>query len=287
MIDMVFAVEDTVKWHTENLKLNFKDYSFIGYGGPKIVSHIQRTGAKIYYNTLLEYNGIKYKYGVIDYKDLIDDLKNWKSLYVSGRMQKPVLELPNGSDIASKEIKEINCKFNLNHAVGSAILMLPSNFTEYDLYHKICSISYLGDIRMKGGENPNKIHNLIVNNFESFRKIYLPIIDDQFYGKVSIDRSDEKQYLFQSSKLSSDIFDISLRLPFELRSQLIGTLRQNMRTPQDEPKLIEVISNDVENEIRKIVSSSSTFQSFKGIITAGLVKSIRYVAQKLNSSKKK
>lgn len=34
------------------------------------------------------------KYGVIAVEDLVHDLRTWSTLYVSGRMQKPVRTLP-------------------------------------------------------------------------------------------------------------------------------------------------------------------------------------------------
>eukprot|EP01133_Synstelium_polycarpum_P020514 gene20514-24623_t len=84
---------------------------------------------------------------------------------------KPVLSLPGLDGGVVSEIANVNNKQNLCHAMSCALLMLPDTFTEYDLYHKICSISYMGDIRMKGGENPNKIHNIVVNNILSLRAI--------------------------------------------------------------------------------------------------------------------
>lgn len=44
----------------------------------------------LYYFTYLEHNGLLYKFGLIDEAAFADDLNNWTSLAVAGRLQKPV-----------------------------------------------------------------------------------------------------------------------------------------------------------------------------------------------------
>lgn len=90
MLDFVFAVDDSVTWHMMNLLKNKSHYSFLKVFGPKQISNIQSYGAGIYYNTLVPCNGRMIKYGVISTDALIDDLLHWKTLYVAGRLQKPV-----------------------------------------------------------------------------------------------------------------------------------------------------------------------------------------------------
>ncbi|KAG4399238.1 hypothetical protein AAZX31_08G191400 [Glycine max] len=45
---------------------------------------------------------------------------------------------------------------NSRAAVSAALLLLPSEFTEVDLYAKVCSLSYTGDIRTLFAEDKNK-----------------------------------------------------------------------------------------------------------------------------------
>ncbi|KAG5025929.1 hypothetical protein JHK86_021843 [Glycine max] len=45
---------------------------------------------------------------------------------------------------------------NSRAAVSAARLLLPSEFTEVDLYAKVCSLSYTGDIRTLFAEDKNK-----------------------------------------------------------------------------------------------------------------------------------
>ena len=63
------------------------------------------------------------KYGVIGTQLLYDDLQCWDSLYIAGRMQKPVLML---KDYAKLPLARKN---NLDAAFTMALLLLPENFS--------------------------------------------------------------------------------------------------------------------------------------------------------------
>jgi hypothetical protein len=47
---------------------------------------------------------------------------------------------------------------NLEHAVRTSLLLLPSTFKAVDMYKTIASLSYIGDPRMIVGENPKKVY---------------------------------------------------------------------------------------------------------------------------------
>ena len=63
------------------------------------------------------------KYGVIGTQLLYDDLQFWDSLYIAGRMQKPVLML---KDYAKLPLARKN---NLDAAFTMALLLLPQRFS--------------------------------------------------------------------------------------------------------------------------------------------------------------
>ena len=63
------------------------------------------------------------KYGVIGTQLLYDDLQHWDSLYIAGRMQKPVLML---KDYAKLPMARKN---NLDAAFTMALLLLPDSFS--------------------------------------------------------------------------------------------------------------------------------------------------------------
>uniref|UniRef100_A0A4W5QMY5 Phosphatidate cytidylyltransferase, mitochondrial n=1 Tax=Hucho hucho TaxID=62062 RepID=A0A4W5QMY5_9TELE len=95
MLDFVFAVDDPVTWHTMNLMQNRKHYSVLKFLGPRKISRIQdEHGAGVYYNTLVPVDGRIIKYGVISTDSLIDDLLHWKTMYIAGRLHKPVCVNP-------------------------------------------------------------------------------------------------------------------------------------------------------------------------------------------------
>lgn len=56
------------------------------------------------------------------------------------------------------------------------MLLLPSEFSETQLYETISSLSYSGDPRMKVGENPDKVSNLVRPSLPYFRDLYRPFL---------------------------------------------------------------------------------------------------------------
>ncbi|NXP69102.1 TAM41 protein, partial [Chloropsis cyanopogon] len=199
MLDFVFAVDDVVTWHMMNLLKNRSHYSFLKFFGPKKISTIQRYGAGIYYNTLVPCNGRVIKYGVISTDALIEDLFHWKTLYVAGRLQKPVKIL------AQNENSKLQAALvsNLKSAVTAAFLMLPESFSEEDLYMQIAGLSYSGDFRMIIGEDKCKVQNIVKPNVSHFQKLYSTILQDcpqvvykHHLGRLeaSIDKSPEGQF---------------------------------------------------------------------------------------------
>lgn len=69
------------------------------------------------------------KYGLISLHALMDDLLNWRTLYVSGRMHKPVRILACSHEVVLAAARE-----NLRHALRAALLLLPERFSAEQLY---------------------------------------------------------------------------------------------------------------------------------------------------------
>lgn len=100
----------------------------------------------------------QFKYGVISTADLLTDLRCWNTLYASGRLHKPVSRerrrvciLDSHRSLKVKIFKpaefqalEDALKQNLHSAAVAALLMLPQQFTEFDLYTQIAGLSYTG-----------------------------------------------------------------------------------------------------------------------------------------------
>ena len=92
MTDFIFAVHDTEQWHKENLALHPMHYSTMArLMGPAAIKGCQEEwGARLYFNTLVPWGKGMIKYGVINRRDLLKDLREWETLYVAGRLHKPV-----------------------------------------------------------------------------------------------------------------------------------------------------------------------------------------------------
>jgi translocator assembly and maintenance protein 41 len=197
MLDLIFAVADPLAWHTANLARNPSHYSLIARAlGARGVCALQERAAHIYYNATWP----RLKYGVISLRRLHDDLTQWDTLYVAGRMHKPVRclharlaaapHLPastasapsdnglGGDDrFASVAHVVAVARSNLRAAFGAALLTLPAAFTDRELFAAIAALSYAGDVRFRLGlENPNKVANLVAPHMAAFRALYYPFI---------------------------------------------------------------------------------------------------------------
>lgn len=178
IIDFVFGVSHTQHWHSLNLQQNPHHYSGLRHMpfSSGLVSWMQDGwGAGLYYNPYITVNGIMIKYGVVHLDTLAKDLTDWNTLYLAGRLQKPVKILRDDPRI------RLSNQVNLISALRTALLMLPEQFTEKQLYERITSLSYLGDPRMHSmiaSEAPNKVSNIVGAQLPGFRQLYVPLIEN-------------------------------------------------------------------------------------------------------------
>ncbi|PRD29670.1 UNVERIFIED_CONTAM: tamm41 [Trichonephila clavipes] len=153
MIDFIFCVDDPLAWHQANVQANNKHYSMLKYAGADFIKYVQEHfGAKMYFNSLVEVENRMIKYGIISTTHLIEDLLDWQTLYISGRLHKPVNIL---TKVENTDVQQALLT-NLQSALHASLLCLPENFTEEELYLKIADLSYAGDFRMYFGEDKQK-----------------------------------------------------------------------------------------------------------------------------------
>nr|XP_020461654.1 phosphatidate cytidylyltransferase, mitochondrial isoform X2 [Monopterus albus] len=278
MLDFVFAVDDPVTWHTMNLLQNRKHYSILKLLGPTMISSIQNEyGAAAYYNTLVPMDGRLIKYGVISTESLIDDLMHWKTMYIAGRLHKPVKML-----VQSENGKlQSALVANLKSAVMASFLMLPESFTEDELFLQIAGLSYAGDFRMLFGEEKSKVANIVKDNIQHFRTLYSNILQDcpqvvykPQQGKLEVDKSPEGQFIQL------------MALPRTLQQRITRLVDPPGKNRDVEEILLQVAQDPdcgtvIQQGVSSIVKSSSITQSVKGIATAGLWKTILYSSKKL------
>jgi len=319
MIDFIFGVTFTQHWHSLNLHQHRDHYSFLGSLGSGAVSAVQdRWGAGVYFNPYVVINGILVKYGVVNLDTLERDLREWDTLYLAGRLQKPVKILRDDARI------RLANQINLLSALRTALLLLPPTFTERELYNTIAGISYLGDPRMAfPTENPQKVANIVGNNLPHFRRLYAPLVetlpnvefDDpgcRTEGWMSMDND-------ANLRLRQDMDPVKRgnmvrRLPKAFRSRLYFQYQKKFAIPQDEfDKMLaesraedttqfrkrqggsferriaqdepEQLRAHVRQVIKQTVGWPSTTQSLKSALTAGIPRMVRYLREKFEKSR--
>ncbi|CDW60054.1 Mitochondrial translocator assembly [Trichuris trichiura] len=280
MLDFVIAVDNPEDWHAENMKKNRRHYSFLRFFGARRVATFQTAiPAKLYCNTMVPVDGRLIKYSVIKTSDCISDLQDWESMYVSGRMHKPVRFIVSPQTSKLKQA----CNMNLESACYAALLLLPERFTEEELYEKISSLSYIGDPRMWLAEDRFKIRNIVKANVDSFSKLYSPVL------KVATEHTG---LVVQGSSFEQSLNAIHLHhllalLPKNVLWKLERWMNRNLTSPRDMEEVIYALSRDlnsselVEKAIRNIVFRASFCQTAKNAISAGFYKSLAYGFRKV------
>ncbi len=268
MIDLMLVVDSTKDFHGTNLKVNISHYSSImssDIGQRNLLEPVQRFGAGVYFNTDIPFGDGKAKYGIVQYDRFRSDLSQWDTLYLAGRLHKPVHELI-GPD---EEISELR-RDNLIFALHSALLMLPEKFNRLDLLQMIVGLSYLGDIRQGLAENPRKIRNIAEGQFEALWSMYEPLLAEVGFDDICqvlqpVDWSHEN-WVQEKSQAACNLR--VLCLPSNLRRN-IGRIKN-----------FEVKPGQVHRALARIVRWPSFVQSAKGVLTAGPSVSLKYLASK-------
>jgi translocator assembly and maintenance protein 41 len=314
VIDFIFGVSHTQHWHSLNLHQHRSHYSALASLGSGAVSFAQdKWGAGVYFNPYVTINGTLIKYGVVNIDTLCEDLREWPTLYIAGRLHKPVKILRD-----EPRVRLAN-QINLISALRTALLLLPPTFTEQELYGTIASISYTGDPRMSlPTENPGKVANIVGNNLPNFRRLYGPLIENL----PNVDFSDPacKQHSWASDpttnvRLEQDMDPVKRgnmvrRLPKAFRAKLYFQYQKKFQIPQHEfNKMMEHSTDEdaigfkrrqggsfeqriasepaedlrskVRGVIKKTIGWPSISQSLKGIITSGIPRSWRYMKEKM------
>lgn len=287
MLDLMFVVDNPFQWHAQNISQNPSHYSFIRHLGSKVVAQFQeKFGAKVFCNTLIPIkdesnNNLLIKYGVISSKNLIEDLLDWRDLYVAGRLQKPVeiIREPNSSKVQNA------LELNLQSAIHSALLLLPKEFNEFEFYCTITSLSYNGDFRMIFGENKNKVQNIVKPQIEHFRNLYAPTLD-VFKQVLEFSTSgDEFTNKWEQDKSSLVVLQHLNQLPKWPIRRIVREWNRGKYRSDTEDVLRAVACSPryqdiVKQSLADIVWQSSVKQSLKNIPTAGISKSLSYAWSK-------
>ena len=258
------------------------------------------------------------KYGVISQKDIVNDLTGWESLYIAGRMQKPTLSISSPSD-ELLEAQQTNLDAAVAAAlllspISSSSLATTTTTTKGKpcgdegqkstqqnnilalswptFFQTVASISYSGDFRMKvGGEDPRKLRKLVEGpgQLSRFCNLYQPSVERLTQsGVISssaavVDHNDSNRPIGQ---IEWDYNDESSRK--HLLSQLPHSVQKEVQLrihhPSSSPTTSggEGVAIALAQTLAGIVGPAARNQSFKGLFTLGMRKSIRYAKAKLS-----
>ncbi|KAF9583685.1 Mitochondrial translocator assembly and maintenance protein 41 [Lunasporangiospora selenospora] len=281
MVDFIFAVSHPQHWHALNIQANPHHYSMLGKIGSKAVATMQESfGAGVYFNPFVEVNGMNVKYGVVSIDTLCNDLLNWDTLYLSGRLHKPVKILLDDPRT------RLSNQVNLFNATRVALLSLPKQFTSEDLFTKIAGLSYLGDFRMSIGENPHKVQNIVRAQLSQFHRLYDPLL-----ANLSNVTTLREGFLEQDDnpivksrtwhKLPPRLKQGALyRYHSEISKsgfEIVKEDGQELQSVATAPHLDKYLASTVQS----IVQIPALTQSIKGIATAGVFKTSKYGLQKM------
>jgi translocator assembly and maintenance protein 41 len=311
MIDFIFGVSHTQHWHSINIQQHPEHYSFLRHFGSGAVSAVQdKWGAGVYFNPYITINGTMIKYGVVNLDTLQKDLSEWNTLYLAGRLQKPVKILRDDPRV------RLANQINLISALRTALLMLGPKFSEIELYTQIAGLSYLGDPRMKlRGEDPNKVRSIVTNQLPNFRQLYAPLVEDLPNVSYNDGRTKTRDWWLDDSfdcAMEQDMHPMKRgnmvrRLPLSFRNRIYMEYRKKWQIPGAEfNKMMEARKDEdetgfkrreagsfdkkiaVEDDLKKTVSTAvqqtvswpSWSQSVKGFPTAGWSRTWKYIGEK-------
>ncbi|GAA6039779.1 hypothetical protein JCM8097_004217 [Rhodosporidiobolus ruineniae] len=311
LLDFVFAVSHPSHWHAINMQQNPEHYSLpMRLLGSNAVAWMQEKGpgAEVWFNVDVEVNGKLLKYGVISVDALCRDMLDWETLYISGRTQKPVRILHDDARV------RLANQVNLASALRTALLLLPESFTEVELFEEIAGLSYRGDFRMRVGENPHKVRNIVAAQLPAFRSLYGGLLKSFWksvhtIGEVHVPGQEGGVRLMRQDLAPAVRASTASRLPRGLRDKVlghyqgkwnfeaatqeapkagpVGTANEDKIVSLDQQRMWERIVEDEEfktvmdKSLALIVGRPTFNQSLKGILSAGPVKSLRYVVPKL------
>ncbi|KAJ5082334.1 Phosphatidate cytidylyltransferase [Penicillium argentinense] len=316
MIDFIFGVSYSQHWHSLNLGQHRDHYSGLGSLGSYMVSQVQdRFGAGVYFNTHITVNGTLIKYGVVNLDTLCTDLTQWNTLYLAGRLHKPVKILRDHPKV------RLANQMNLLSALRVALLLLPERFSEFELYSTIAGISYMGDLRMVlPAEDPGKVRNIVSGQMAHFRRLYAPLIENLPNVTFKDPRCSQSDWIDDPDAILAMAQDMDpvkrgnmvRRLPDSFREKVYFQYQSRYGIPRAEFNKMMAENNDnqeivrrpqggpferriasdtnlqeeVSTSIMKTIRWPSTVQTIKGPLTAGVRKSWNYLMEKREKHKK-
>ncbi|KAG6890635.1 hypothetical protein C0995_006611 [Termitomyces sp. Mi166 len=281
MLDFMFAVTHPAHFHSINMQQHPHHYPLHArLLGSSYVSRLEEVGPGVWFNPYVPIGGVRIKYGVTTVDNLCSDLLNWKSLYLAGRMHKPLRIIKDDARV------RLTQQVNLTSAVRAALLTLPHEFPETTLFERIAGISYNGDPRMwLPAENRGKVVNIVRKQGPQFKELYrrlavgLPGVHWPVMETTIRQDTSPVARAAHLRKLPSNLLK-GVREHYLRTSELSAEVDESafwLELAGDE-KLPQVLTE----EMGKIVRYPAAVQSIKGVASAGLGKSVKYSMAKIS-----
>ena len=230
--------------------------------------------------------------------NLCSDLLNWRTLYLAGRMHKPLRIIKDDARV------RLTQQVNLTSAVRAALLTLPEEFSENQLFERIAGISYSGDPRMMlPVEDRGKVGNIVRKQSSQFKELYHRLV----VGLPGVHWPEPLSVIQQDVSARARSAHLK-KLPSHLLTKVKTNYSRRTLNPELEAdesaywvhlagdeRLAEVLVDGeffwtrtfamtvlyVTLEMNKIVRYPAVVQSIKGLASVGLGKSIRYSSAKV------
>jgi len=137
---------------------------------------------------------------------------------------------------------------------------------------------------MKVGENPNKVANIVKPNIEHFRNLYKRSIDSLHEWMKQTPENNFQQVVSLESRV-----ELMNRLPASIQTGIlkhakkkgIAHLSTNEKESYHQVAKSLRIEEVVNSAISELVGKTARTQSLKGILTGGIVKSVKYAYEKV------
>ncbi|KAI0036436.1 Mmp37-domain-containing protein [Vararia minispora EC-137] len=278
MLDFIFAVTHPSHFHSINMNQHPGHYAFHArILGSDFVTRVQNIAPGVWFNAFVPMKGVTIKYGVTAVDNLCSDLLNWNSLYLAGRMHKPIRIIKDDARV------RLTQQVNLTSALRAALLVLPAEFTETRLFEAIAGISYAGDPRMLlPAENRNKVANIVRKQAPQFKELYHRLVVALPGTNWSAGSTTIQQDVSPTAR-ALHLKKLPSSLLARVKSHYAGTPGLNEGETAYWQKLAgdERLSHAIVDELKHIVRGPATLQTLKGIVSGGPSTSFRYASEKV------
>lgn len=259
-MDMILIVPDILEWMRENLIQHPEEFTrmTMEYFKKAKQKDLEK-GAPIVYFSHILFRDKYLKFGVISERQFLDSCYKRTSSYVPFRIEKPIVELFSRNPSIHDAIL-----YDRKVTLMTSLLMLDQEKKrKRDLMIKICSLSYMGDFRMKWHcEDPNKIKNLVDGQLSYFMEDY-HMVNDGYY------QEDSHGFITVNyEKIEQDL----AYAPEVIKKTLKGIPIDSDHT-QD-------LNRQLEKFYIRACEKEAFSQAIKGICTNGIQKSFTYGLRK-------